>query len=95
MDNEKNEGLKIEDISIDKSSMKKFSLKDQILKLAQGKKVKEERAMARSLLDELEEMSKESRAEDIDVGTIEVGTIEVGKEISVKNKPEDSREERD
>ena len=98
MDKAEDEGLRVEDISVDKSSIKQISLKDQILKLAQNAKVKRERRNAVSLLDELEEMSKEDkdlRTDDIDVGTIEVGTIEIGKENLEKNKPEDSREERD
>lgn len=98
MDKAEEEVLKVEDISIDKSSIKQISLKDQILSLAQDLKVKKERRNAVSLLDELEEMSKEDkdlRTDDIDVGTIEVGTIEIGKENLDKNKPEDSRGERD
>lgn len=93
MDSAEKDELKIEDISVDKSSLKPISLKDQILSLAQNTKVKKERNNAISLLDELEGMSKEN--EELRLDEIEVGKITTSKENLEKNNHEDDREERD
>ena len=94
MDNEKNEGLKVEDISVDKSSIKRLSLKEQIIKLAQNRKIATERKNARSILDELEAMSKENKESKLD--EIDVGTIIVASKDDLKiDKTGNDRGERD
>lgn len=64
--NEKSEGLKIEEISVDSNAIKAQSVGDQIMAMAKDKKVMKERTNVFSLLDELEGKSKENAPKEND-----------------------------